>query len=184
MIYSTQVPLSRIELEDIVPEKYDNQSLSMENNTLISSIINLPLFNEQMDANELLERAADDLVQSVLTDILLLNNFDDEDDKNSGVRELSDDENGLRELDENDMSDTDEFIVFATNAEISDYDQIPNTPRCGLNRLYTFSRTNNNNNSIRSSKQTTSNQVCRNQLKKMFPNLFSSSKYAFLKYSK
>jgi hypothetical protein len=112
LIYSTQVPLSRIELEDIVPEKYDNQSLSMENNTLISSIINLPLFNEQMDANELLERAADDLVQSVLTDILLLNNFDDEDDKNSGVRELSDDENGLRELDENDMSDTDEFIIY------------------------------------------------------------------------
>ena len=101
--------------------------------------------------------------------------IEDEDDKNSGVRELSDDENGLRELDENDMNDTDEFIVFATNAELSDDDQPSDTPRCSLNRLYTFSRTNNNNtNSIDSSKQTTSNQVCRNKFQYRFsPNLYS-----------
>ena len=33
-----------------------------------------------MDDNELLERVADDLVQSVLTDILLLKNLDDDND--------------------------------------------------------------------------------------------------------
>ncbi|CAF1405462.1 unnamed protein product [Adineta steineri] len=141
---------SRIELVDITDKEDDNQLLSMESNKSIPSITNLSLSNEQINHNELLERTANDLVESLLTDILLLNNIDDDvdedDDKNSGVRELSDDENGLRELDENDMNDTDEFIVFATNAELSDNDddQSSNTQRCSLNRLYTFSRTNNN----------------------------------------
>jgi hypothetical protein len=96
-----------------------------------------------------------------------------DDDINTGVRELSDDENGLRELDENDMSGTDEFIVFATKAEISDdgnddennntnnTDQLSPTTinRGSLNRLYTFSRTNDDN-TINNPKKLPSNQVC------------------------
>jgi len=54
--------------------------------------------------NKLLERAANDLVGLVLADILFLKNLDD---KNSDVRELSENGNGLRELDANDMNDTD-----------------------------------------------------------------------------
>ncbi|CAF1543090.1 unnamed protein product, partial [Rotaria sordida] len=102
-------------------------------------------------------RVANDLVETVLTDILHLQNLDHDDDKNSGVRELSEDENGLRELDENDMNDTDEFIVFATKPGISnDDEQISNIPRYSLNKLYTFSKTHHN--SIHNSKQTTLNQ--------------------------
>ncbi len=110
----------------------------------------------QIDNNEVLERAANDLVESVLADILLLKNLhNDDDDQNSGVRELSEDENGLRELDENDMNDTDEFIVFGTKAETSDDDQISDIPRYNLNRLYTFSKINEN-----PVKSTNSYQVC------------------------
>ncbi|CAF4905448.1 unnamed protein product, partial [Rotaria sp. Silwood1] len=81
-------------------------------------------------------------------------NDDDDDDTNTGVRELSDDEEGLRELDENDMNGTDEFIVFATKTDASDHDDDNENendnnnqtssivPRGSLNRLYTFSRTN------------------------------------------
>lgn len=72
--------------------------------------------------------------------------LDDPEDRNSGVRELSEDENGLRELNEDDMSDMDEFIVFATQPQTSD------EPQYHLNRLYTFS------------KQSTSNQVRANAL--------------------
>ncbi len=54
--------------------------------------------------NKLLERAANDLVGLVLADILFLKNLDD---KNSDVRELSEKGNGPRELDANDMNDTD-----------------------------------------------------------------------------
>ncbi len=122
-------PFSRIELEDIVDDEDDKQLLS----------------NKDMDHNNLLERVANDLVESVLADILLLKTLDDEDDQNTGVRELSEDENGLREFDENDMSDTDEFIVIGTQAEPSD------TPPYNLNRLYRFSKTNDEN----------SKQVCR-----------------------
>jgi len=91
-----------------------------------------------MNQNDLLERAANELVQSVLADILLLKSLDDEDDQNTGVRELSEDETGLRELDENDMNDTDEFIVFATKTEDDHH------PSYHLNRLYTFSKNNSN----------------------------------------
>jgi hypothetical protein len=96
---------------------------------------------EKIDHNHLLERVANDLVESVLADILLLKTLDDddEDDQNIGVRELSDDEDGLRELDENDMNDTDEFIVIGTQGEPSDI------PPYNLNRLYTFSKINDEN---------------------------------------
>ena len=96
---------------------------------------------EEIDHNDLLERVANDLVESVLADILLLENLDDvdEEDQNTGVRELSEDESGLRELDENDMNDTDEFIVIGTQAEPSDI------PPYNLNRLYTFSKMNDDN---------------------------------------
>lgn len=89
---------------------------------------------EKMDEEFSLERAANDLVQSILADILLLKSLEDAEDQNSGVRELSDDETGLRELDENDMNDTDEFIVFATQPETSDDAQYPS------NKIYTFSK--------------------------------------------
>ncbi|CAF5151536.1 unnamed protein product, partial [Rotaria socialis] len=71
----------------------------------------------------LLERIATNLVESILNDALNLKKHDredvvlddddddDDDDVNMGVRELSDDETALRELDENDMSGTDEFIL-------------------------------------------------------------------------
>ena len=131
--------------------------------------------------NALLERLATDLVESILSEILLSNDLDggdddNDDNTNAGVRELSDDENGLRELDENDMSGTDEFIVFATKAEGSDNDdadddggndtgvdatndkQISMLPRGSLNRLYTFSRTNDDGSS--SSRKTSYDQVC------------------------
>ncbi|CAF3778646.1 unnamed protein product [Rotaria sordida] len=153
----TKEPFSHIELEDVTDEEHDNRSLSMKNNNLTPTITNLSLSNEKSDDNELLERVANDLVETVLTDILHLQNLDHDDDKNSGVRELSEDENGLRELDENDMNDTDEFIVFATKPGISnDDEQISNIPRYSLNKLYTFSKTHHN--SIHNSKQTTLNQ--------------------------
>jgi hypothetical protein len=125
---SIKEPFSKIELEEITDEDDDKQLLSINN-------------------DKLLERAANDLVESVLADILLLKNLDnDDDDKNSGVRELSEDENGLRELDENDMNDTDEFIVFGINSDtLSNDDQTSNIPRYNLNRLYTFSKTNDHN---------------------------------------
>jgi len=127
---SIKEPFSKIELEEITDEEDDKQ--------LLSSI-------EQIDHNKLLQCAANDLVESVLSNVLLLKNLDDDnDDKNSGVRELSEDENGLRELDENDMNDTDEFIVFATNAKTSNDDQTSNIPRYNLNKLYTFLKTNEN----------------------------------------
>ena len=107
----------QIELEEITDEEEEKNNVK-----------------QQLSIHEnLLERAANDLVESVLADILLLKTLDDDDDddKNSGVRELSEDESGLRELDENDMNDTDEFIVFPTNSQTYN-----------LNRLYTFSKTN------------------------------------------
>jgi hypothetical protein len=120
----------------------------------------------------LLQCAANDLVESVLSNILLLKNLDDDnDDKNSGVRELSEDENGLRELDENDMNDTDEFIVFATNAKTSDDDQTSNIPRYNLNKLYRFSKTNEND------LDHFKHQVCLNKyFNQFFSNPYSSSK--------
>lgn len=53
------------------------------------------------------------------------------DEKNVGVRELSDDDHVLRELDENEINETDEFFVFA--AEIDDRNSLTTN-----NRLYTF----------------------------------------------
>ncbi|CAF3650086.1 unnamed protein product [Rotaria sp. Silwood1] len=152
----TKEPSSGIELEVVTNEEHDNRSLPMKNNDLIPPITNLSLSIEKSDDNELFERVANNLVESVLTDVLHLHSLEHDDDKNSGVRELSEDENGLRELDENDMNDMDEFIVFGTNAEISDDEYSSNIPRYSLNKLYTFSRTHHNG--IDNSKQTTSNQ--------------------------
>lgn len=170
--FSTKEFFNRIILEDIVDKDDDNQSLSMDNTKAISSQTNLSSSNEQIDHDGLLERTANHLVDKVLAEILLFKNLDDNiDDKNSGVRELSDDENGLRELDENDMNDTDEFIVLPSNADISDHDeQTLNTPRHSLNRLYTFSKINNHN--LDNSKHPTSNQVCK---KKQFSFIIPQS---------
>jgi hypothetical protein len=152
LLYSTTELFSRIELVEVTDDdEDDNQSIKR-----ISTII------EQTDDDELLERTANDLVESVLAEILLLKSLDD-DDKNSGVRELSEDENGLRELDENDMNDTDEFIVFATKADTSDDEQSSDIPRCNFNRLYTFSKINDNG--IDNLKQPTFNQVYLNRFR-------------------
>ena len=84
---------------------------------------------------------------------------DDDDDTNSGVRELSEDENGLREMDENDMNNTDEFIVFANQTDFSDDCHTDSSaPRQGLNRLYTFSKVNDQ--PLDNGKRLVSNQVC------------------------
>jgi hypothetical protein len=153
----------RVELEEITDEEENDKRLST-NNTHIPSTV-------EEDTNTSLERLASNLVDSILNDVLLLKNLDHDDDTSTGVRELSDDENGLRELDENDMSGTDEFIVFATKAETSDDDDDHNennkndnhpispTTKASLNRLYTFSRTNDDG-TINNSKKLPSNQVC------------------------
>jgi len=163
----------RIELEEIADEE-ENDKRSSTNNIHIPSIVEE--YNDDDDTNTSLELVASNLVDSILNDVLLLKNFDhNDDDTNTGVRELSDDENGLRELDENDMSGTDEFIVFATKAEAPDDDDDDNdhenntntnnqqsptiVNRGSLNRLYTFSRTNDDN-TINNSKKLPSNQVC------------------------
>jgi hypothetical protein len=162
----------RVELEEIADEE-ENDKRSSTNNIHIPSTVEE--YNDD-DTNTSLELVASNLVDSILNDVLLLKNFDhnDDDDTNTGVRELSDDENGLRELDENDMSGTDEFIVFATKAEAPDDDDDDNhenntntnnqqsptiVNRGSLNRLYTFSRTNDDN-TINNSKKLPSNQVC------------------------
>ncbi|CAF4952220.1 unnamed protein product, partial [Rotaria magnacalcarata] len=147
---------SCVELEVVADEEHGNRSLSMNNNTLIPSIANIPLSIEKNDENDLLERIANDLVESILSDIFISKIFYDEDDTNSGVRELSEDESGLRELDENDMNDTDEFIVFPTQLSLEDDDPTSDIPRCSLNKLYTFSKTNHIGSD--NSKQTTPSQ--------------------------
>ncbi|CAF3665252.1 unnamed protein product [Rotaria socialis] len=147
---------SCIELEVAADEEHGNRSLSMSNNKLIPSITNIPLSIEKNDENDLLERIANDLVESVLSDIFISKIFYDEDDSNSGVRELSEDESGLRELDEDDMNDTDEFIVFPTQLSLEDDDPTSNVPKCSLNKLYTFSKTNHIGSD--NSKQTTPSQ--------------------------
>jgi hypothetical protein len=143
--------LDRVELEEVTDEE-ENDKQSTINNMHIPSTVDGQIDDD--DKNTLLERLASNLVDTILNDVLLLKNLDQEDDTNIGVRELSDDENALRELDENDMSGTDEFIVFATKENASDdnddnnnNDQIPSSipPRGSLNRLYTFSRTNDDN---------------------------------------
>ncbi|CAF0899789.1 unnamed protein product [Rotaria sordida] len=155
---SEKISFGRIELEEVTDDE-ENDKRSPTNN------IHKPLIIEVTDTKEtegnvLLERIANNLVDSILNDALYSEKLDhdSDDDMNTGVRELSDDENALRELDENDMSGTDEFIVFATNAEASDHDDDDDddnnnnnnnnnqtssaVPRGSLNRLYIFSRTN------------------------------------------
>ena len=152
-----------MEFEKVIDEEHDNKLLSMKTNKLIPSITNLPVSIEENDHRDelLLEYTANALVESILAEILYsktLNENDDEGDKNSGVRELSEDEDDLQELDENDMNETDEFIVFATQSKTSDDDQLSDAPRCNFNRLYTFSKANQS--SYDNSKQTVSNKVC------------------------
>lgn len=113
-------------VETMVNEKQQNE--------IVESSI-MPLANENEESIDEFERTANDLVESILTEILTCENLDEFDDQNSGVRELSDDENGLRELDENDINNTDEFILFATQPETFD-----DEPRINQNKLYTFAK--------------------------------------------
>ncbi|CAF1208827.1 unnamed protein product [Rotaria sp. Silwood1] len=154
-----KISFGRIELEEISDDE-ENDKRSLTNNIHKLSTVEV-IDNKENDRNTLLEHIASNLVDSILNDALLSeklnhdnNNDDDDDDTNTGVRELSDDEEGLRELDENDMNGTDEFIVFATKTDASDHDDDNENdndnnnqtssivPRGSLNRLYTFSRTN------------------------------------------
>lgn len=162
MFYSTKEPSSRIELEAVADEEQNNRSLSMKTNKFIPSTIENPDHHHNDNDDDLLERIANNLVESVLSDVFITKNLKDDadDDKNSGVRELSEDENGLRELDEDDMNDTDEFIVFPTQLELlnDDDDETSSIRRCSLNKIYTFSKLHSN--SSDTSKQASSNQVC------------------------
>jgi hypothetical protein len=161
---SEKMSFDRVELEEITDEEEeDDKRSSIHNIDILSTVKKI---NDD-ETNTLLERIANDLVASILADTLILSSLDHDDDTNTGVRELSDDENGLRELDENDMNGTDEFIVFATKAEASDDDDgayiddhqtSPIIPRGSLNRLYTFSRANDDGTS--NSRKISSNQVC------------------------
>ena len=164
-----------VELEEVTDDDDDDKRASAS-----TACPSTPANDDRTDV--LLERLATHLVESILSEILVSNDLDvddNDDNTNVGVRELSDDENGLRELDENDMSGTDEFIVFATKAQRSDNDddddgdagdgndtgvdatndkQISMLPRGSLNRLYTFSRTNDDGSS--SSRKASYDQVC------------------------
>ncbi|CAF2189020.1 unnamed protein product [Rotaria magnacalcarata] len=168
-----------VELEEVTDDE-DNDKRAPTNKIQTTSSKKMIDTNDN-EINRLLERIATNLVDSILNDALNLKKHDrddvaldnnnndddndDDDDVNTGVRELSDDETALRELDENDMSGTDEFILFATKAEPSDHDAddddhennlqtSPSITRGSLNRLYTFSRTNDDT-LIHSSKHST-----------------------------
>lgn len=127
----------RIELEEVTDEEEGERTKS-----------------ERIQTTSI-ERLADSLVESILSEILFSKTHDPDEEPNTGVRELSDDENALRELDENDMSGTDEFIVFATNDDATELETTTSTTTTSLNnenplsppnhrsssnRLYTFSR--------------------------------------------
>jgi hypothetical protein len=143
---SEKIPFGRVELEDVTDEEeaeYDKRP----------STVNIhpaeEIDDDDDEKNALLERLASSLVASILNDVLNLKDIDYEAETNAGVRELSDDENGLRELDENDINGTDEFIVFSTNSGTFDDDRLDQVDPMSsmasggsLNRLYTFSRTN------------------------------------------
>ncbi|UJR31630.1 hypothetical protein I4U23_019112 [Adineta vaga] len=137
-----KISFGRVELEDVTDEEENDKRLSTNNMHIVEEI------NDD-EKNTLLERVATDLVDSILHDVLHSKDFEhDVESGYEGVRELSDDENALRELDENDINGTDEFIVFSAKAEtLNDSNDQTNQistiiPRGSLNRLYTFSRTN------------------------------------------
>lgn len=166
-VYSSKkTSFDRIELEEITDDE-ENDKRPSTNNAQKTSTKEVIDTNEA-ETNRLLENIATNLVDSILNEALNFEKIDHDDDINTGVRELSDDENALRELDENDMSGTDEFILFAGNAETSDHDAddyhdntnqaSPTITRGSLNRLYTFSRTNDDT-TIQATKNSP-NQVC------------------------
>jgi hypothetical protein len=137
-----------VELEEITDEDEYHEKRSSINSKSISTMIESKHDVDDIDNDQarrvLLEQYARDLVNAILVDAVNLSTLSVE--MNMGVRELSDDENGLRELDENEMNETDEFIVFADasnriESDMTDHVQQPsNVPRGSLNRLYTFSR--------------------------------------------
>ena len=164
-------------MEEITDEDNDEEKrlVSKDEN---SRSISLSSLDDQTNSISL-KQLASDLVDSILTDVLAMECLQDE--TNTGVRELSEDETALRELDENDIHETDEFIVFATQANPVDEDdqeqeQDENYPknspasaatttttvtvRGSLNRLYTFTR-NTEENSLQ--RKTPSNQVKQNK---------------------
>lgn len=95
-------------------------------------MISFSLYSSQTDETlDELERTANDLVESILSEILTYKTLEEIDDQNTGVRELTDDETSLRELDEDDMNNTDEFILFATQSD---------EPQINQNKLYTFTK--------------------------------------------
>ena len=181
MHFSENITFGQIELEEITDEDETDKRSSTSNIQILSTV---EQFDETNGKTTSLERFANHLVDSILTDVLHLEKSHlHEDEPNLGVRELSDDENALRELDENDMSGTDEFIVFATqpenemeNLHHDDDDQLlsPTTNNRGnLNRLYTFSRTTDDGTTMNKSP---SNQVRRRraEMRKIHNRMFFS----------
>ncbi|CAF1520317.1 unnamed protein product [Adineta ricciae] len=134
-----KLAFGRVELEDVTDEEENDKRPPTNNIHTVEEI-------DDDKKNMLLERLAIDLVDSILNDVLHFKEFQQEPDIDADIRELSDDENALRELDENDVNGPDEFIVFSTKAEaLDDSSDQPNQistsiPRGSLNRLYTFSR--------------------------------------------
>lgn len=180
------MPFTRIELEEITDEDENDKRSSTSNIQILSTV---EQFDEKSKTS--LERFANRFVDSILNDIIHSENLPhhDDEEKNHGVRELSDDENALRELDENEMSGTDEFILFATNPEddesknLYDDDPIsPTTNRGNLNRLYTFTRSNEDG-TTNPSRKIPSNQVRRRSM--MISNvIFSFALIAVLNLNK
>lgn len=166
-LYSSEnIAFTRIELEEITDEDENDKRSPTSNIQILSTV---EPFDEKSETS--LERFANRFVDSILNDVIHSEKFHpDDQEKNHGVRELSDDENALRELDENEMSGTDEFILFATNPDDDDddenknlYDDYPISPtmnRGNLNRLYTFTRSNEDGTTYQT-KKSPSNQVRR-----------------------
>lgn len=183
---------NKIELEEITDEDNDEEKrLVFKDDN--SRSISLSSFDDRTNSISL-EQLASDLVDSILADVLAMEFIQDE--TNTGVRELSEDETALRELDENDIHETDEFIVFATQANPIDEDEeeqleqnenyVKNSSsstttttaasasgsttagRGSLNRLYTFTRNTDENLSQR---KTSSNQVKRSKIRTKTTNI-------------
>ena len=134
---SEAMSYGRVELEEITDDEDPEKCSSIKKISQSSVVEKI----EDKPNDGLLEQLAKDLVDSILVDVLRTVNGPE--DVNVGVRELSDDENELRELDENDINGTDEFILFPTQTNEDDDKndrQSPSQVRGSLNRLYTFAR--------------------------------------------
>src|SRR4051794_15993640 len=79
---SEKMSFGRVELEEVTDEE-EKDKRSSTNNIHIPSTVEE--YNDK--TNTSLERLATNLVDKILNDVLLLKNFNNEDDTNTGVRE-------------------------------------------------------------------------------------------------